>query len=214
MKKALFFAGLAAASLSFVACNKEADFAGNGTPFEIQLSTVDTRTVNNGMNTNWKENDNLSVFYAPAGGEEWSENTKFTVSDPETGVANGEVNLTASSYDWYLFYPYTYQIPNPKSLKSDGSFGGYVYIGSGASSSQKQNGLNSTAHLAGGDLPMVGVQKGVAASETPSVPMKHLTTVARVACHHHVRDLHRSRECGRYLLHRLFRHGACHHGQR
>lgn len=180
MKKALFFAGLAAASLSFVACNKEADFAGNGTPFEIQLSTVDTRTVNNGMNTNWKENDNLSVFYAPAGGEEWSTNTKFTVSDPETGVANGEVNLTASSYDWYLFYPYTSQIPNPKSLKADGSFGGYVYIGSGASSSQKQTGLNSTAHLAGGDLPMVGVQKGVAASETPSVPMKHLTTVARI----------------------------------
>ena len=180
MRKAFVFAGLAAATLSFVGCNKEADYAGNGTPFEIVLNTVDTRTVNNGMNTEWKENDALSVFYAPAGSEEWSANTKFTVSDTETGLAKGEVNLTASSYDWYLFYPYTSQIPNPKSLKADGSQGGYVYIGSGSSSSQKQAGLNSMAHLAGGDLPMVGVVKGVAASETPSVPMKHLTTVARI----------------------------------
>ena len=180
MKKALFFAGLAAATLAFVGCNKEADLAGNGTPFEIVLNTVDTRTVNNGMNTLWKENDALSVFYASAGGEEWSGNTKFTVSDAESGLAKGEVTLTAASYDWYLFYPYTSQMPNPKSLKDDGTRGGYVYIGSGASSAQKQSGLNSTAHLAGGDLPMVGVQKGVPASETPSVPMKHLTTVARV----------------------------------
>ena len=180
MRKAFVFAGLAAATLSFVGCNKEADYAGNGTPFEIVLNTVDTRTVNNGMNTEWKENDALSVFYAPAGSEEWSANTKFTVSDTETGLAKGEVNLTESSYDWYLFYPYTSQIPNPKSLKADGSQGGYVYIGSGSSSSQKQAGLNSMAHLAGGDLPMVGVVKGVAASETPSVPMKHLTTVARI----------------------------------
>ena len=180
MKKALIFAGLAAATLSFVGCNKEADVAVKGTPFEIVLNTVDTRTVNDGMNTKWKENDALSVFYAPAGGEEWSANTKFTVTDTESGLAKGEVSLTAESNDWYLFYPYTAQIPNPKSLNADGTHGGYVYIGSGSNSSQKQAGLNSTAHLAGGDLPMFGVQKNVAASETPSVPMKHLTTVARV----------------------------------
>ena len=51
MKKALFFAGLAAAALSFVGCNKEADFAVNGAPFEIVLNTADTRTVNEGMDT-------------------------------------------------------------------------------------------------------------------------------------------------------------------
>ena len=181
MRKSLFFAGLAAAAtLSFVGCNKEADLAGNGTPFEIVLNTLDTRTVNDGMDTKWKENDALSVFYAPAGSTDWSENTKFTVTDTEAGLAKGEVSLTAESNDWYLFYPYTLQIPNPKSLAADGSRVGYVYIGSGSNSSQKQTGLNSTAHLAGGDLPMFGVQKGVAISEKPNVSMKHLTTVARV----------------------------------
>lgn len=181
MRKSLFFAGLAAAAtLSFVGCNKEADLAGNGTPFEIVLNTLDTRTVNDGMDTKWKENDALSVFYAPAGSTDWSENTKFTVTDTEAGLAKGEVSLTAESNDWYLFYPYTLQIPNPKSLAADGSRVGYVYIGSGSNSSQKQMGLNSTAHLAGGDLPMFGVQKGVAISEKPNVSMKHLTTVARV----------------------------------
>ena len=180
MKKALFFAGLAAATLSFVGCNKEADYAGNGTPIEIVLNTVDTRTVNEGLETKWKANDALSVFYAPAGTTEWSANTKFTVTDTEAGLAKGEVSLTAESNDWYLFYPYKSQIPNPKTTLEDNTRDGYVYVGSGANSSQKQTGLNSMAHLAGGDLPMVGIQKGVAASEQPNVTMKHLTTVARV----------------------------------
>ncbi len=180
MKKALFFAGLAAAALSFVGCNKEADYAGNGTPIEIVLNTVDTRTVNDGLETKWKANDALSVFYAPAGTTEWSANTKFTVTDTEAGLAKGEVSLTAESNDWYLFYPYKSQIPNPKTTLEDNTRDGYVYVGSGANSSQKQTGLNSMAHLAGGDLPMVGIQKGVAASEQPNVTMKHLTTVARV----------------------------------
>ena len=180
MKKALFFAGLAAATLSFVGCNKEADYAGNGTPIEIVLNTVDTRTVNEGLETKWKANDALSVFYASAGTTEWSANTKFTVTDTEAGLAKGEVSLTAESNDWYLFYPYKSQIPNPKTTLEDNTRDGYVYVGSGANSSQKQTGLNSMAHLAGGDLPMVGIQKGVAASEQPNVTMKHLTTVARV----------------------------------
>lgn len=180
MKKALFFAGLAAATLSFVGCNKEADYAGNGTPIEIVLNTVDTRTVNEGLETKWKANDALSVFYAPAGTTEWSANTKFTVTDTEAGLAKGEVSLTAESNDWYLFYPYKSQIPNPKTTLEDNTRDGYVYVGSGANSSQKQTGLNSMAHLAGGDLPMVGIQKSVAASEQPNVTMKHLTTVARI----------------------------------
>ena len=46
MKKALFFAGLAAASLLFVGCNKEADLAGNGAkPFQVTLGFDETRTA-------------------------------------------------------------------------------------------------------------------------------------------------------------------------
>ena len=62
MKKSLLFAGLAAATLSFAGCNKEADVKGlDGVPYEIVLSDASTRTVNSGMTTKWVEGDALSV---------------------------------------------------------------------------------------------------------------------------------------------------------
>ena len=88
MKKALFFfAGLVAVSLAFVGCNKEADMHVTGKKTaELRLSTVDTRTVNDGMNTEWANGDTLTVFYAPTGTTTWSQNTRFTVSDPDLGT--------------------------------------------------------------------------------------------------------------------------------
>ena len=52
MKKSLFFAGLAAATLALVGCNKEADVRGlDGVSVGIVLRDVSTRTVNDGMAT-------------------------------------------------------------------------------------------------------------------------------------------------------------------
>lgn len=181
MKRSLLFAGLAFATLSFVGCNKEADVKGlDGYPIEIQLSDIDTRTVNDGMSTKWAENDALSVFYAPTGTASWSANTKFTVTDPSANRAAGEVELTAAAYDWYLFYPYDKNLVNPTSLNDAGQNKGYMYIGSASNGKQTQAGLNSQAHLAGKDLPVYGVRKNVAADVTPSVLMQHITSVVAV----------------------------------
>lgn len=182
MKRFLLFAGLAATALSFVGCNKEADVRGLGKKTaELILTTVDTRTINDGMNTKWKADDALTVFYAPAGTSDYSANTQFTITDTESGLAKGEVELTADSYDWYLLYPYTSQITDPSTpTGDDGKRRGYLYFGCGSKQSQTQTGLDNMDHVAGSDLPMVGLAKGVSASETPQVAMKHLTSLVKI----------------------------------
>ena len=172
MKKALFFAGLAAASLAFVGCNKEADIKGlGGCPVEIVLSDAQTRTVNDGLSTNWVADDALAVFYAPAGETTYSV-AEFTVTDPANNVATGEVALTADAYDWYLFYPYDSHLVTPANTSK-----GYMTVGG---KNQTQVGNDSKAHLAGPSLPIVGVAKNVASDATPSVSMKHVSSVVAV----------------------------------
>ena len=178
MKKALFFAGLAAAALSLVGCNKEADYAGHGRKVEIVLSDVATRTVNYGMSTEWKSGDGLSVFTAPTGTTNWSSNIKFTVQDASANRAAGEVELTADAYDWYAFYPYTSQIPNPTTLNPEGSSherSGYVTVGGQA---QVQKSDDNKEHLAGTKVPVFGNVKNVPADEMPVIEMKNATSVA------------------------------------
>ena len=174
MKKALFFAGLAA-SLLFVGCNKEADFAGNGRPVGITLSDALTRTVNDGLATKWEDGDALNVFYAAAGTEDYSKNTKFTVDDADANHAAGTAELGTGSYDWYLLYPYSSYIKTPANTNS-----GYLTVGSKSNEKQSQAGLDSKAHLAGANLPVYGVAKGVAADATIEVAMKQVVSVVAV----------------------------------
>lgn len=179
MKKALFFAGLAAAALSFVGCNKEADYAGNGRKVEIVLSDVATRTINYGMSTEWNAGDELSVFNAAAGSTSWSSNIKFTVQDASANRATGEVELTADAYDWYAFYPYTKQLPNPTTLNPKGSQyerSGYTTVG-GKIQSQKED--DNKEHLAGKSVPVFGNVKNVPANEIPAIEMKNAASVVR-----------------------------------
>ena len=176
MKKALFFASLLAAALSFVGCNKEAEFFGrNGRKMQIVLSDVDTRTVNNGLATKWVDGDALNVFYAPAGTTDYSANTKFEVDDAAANHATGTAELTAAAYDWYLMYPYDSHVKTPASTNA-----GYLTIGSAASKQQTQKGLSNMAHLAGTNLPVYGVAKNVAKDVTPEVTMKQVASVVAV----------------------------------
>ena len=179
MKKALFFAGLAAATLTFVGCNKEADYAGHGRKVEIVLSDVATRTINSGMSTEWNAGDELSVFNAAAGTTSWSSNIKFTVQDASANRAAGEVELTADAYDWYAFYPYTSKIPNPTTLNPEGSTyerSGYTTVG-GQFQTQKMD--DNMEHLAGVKVPVFGNVKNVPAGETPVIEMKNAASVVR-----------------------------------
>ena len=176
MKKALFFASLLAAALSFVGCNKEAEFFGrNGRKMQIVLTDVDTRTVNDGLATKWVDGDALNVFYAPAGTTDYSDNAKFTVDDVDANHATGTATLTAEAYDWYLLYPYDSHVKTPANTSA-----GYLTLGCAASKTQSQAGLNSMAHLAGKDMPVYGVAKNVASTTTPEVTMKQVASVVAV----------------------------------
>ena len=178
MKKALLFAGLAAAALSFVGCNKEADIQGpRATTYEVILNTEDTRTVNQGMSTKWEANDALTAFYASSGTTEWSENIKFTVQDAETGRATGEVTLEAGTYDWYMFYPYTKQLPNPTTVNPETSKpSGYTTIGGQFQAQAKEDDM---AHLAGPKVPLFGRVMNVSSTAVPGIAMKHAAAVIR-----------------------------------
>lgn len=195
MKKALFFAGLAAAALTFVGCNKEADYAGKtGKPFQVVLNTVDTRTVidpDNTLKTLWAENDKINVFHAEAGSTDYKHDTPYVdntahpyiVSDTENGVFSGTLMggdlEDGKSYDWYFYYPYNSYLKSPVNT-SDAR----LYIGGRSDQPQNQEGYDSRLHLAGGAstgcFPLYGIVKNVPAATQPIAPMKHIASAIRI----------------------------------
>lgn len=178
MKKLLLFAGLAAATLSFVGCNKqEVEVPENAGKFAIRLVTPETKTVNDGMSTKWAEGDALTVFYAKAGSTSYSENNKFDVSDPDTGVANADITLSSGSYDWYAFYPYNKYFTSPANNNDDPA---RTYIGGRSDKSQTQAGYDSKDHIAGTAVPLYGIVKGVSSTSAPVIQMKHIAAVAEI----------------------------------
>lgn len=177
MKKLLLFAGLTAATLSLTDCNKqEMDYTGDVGRFSIHFIAPETKTTNDGLSTNWAKGDNLTVFYAPAGTKDYSGNIKFTFADEDAaakGVATAEVELGNESYDWYAIYPYSGKYSTPENTDC------YATVGSSSSGSQTQEGLDSKAHLAGYNYPVIGKATS-AASVAPTIKMKQLTTVIAV----------------------------------
>ncbi len=141
-------------------------------PFEIYLP--DSRTENNGDYTLWSEGDNLSVFYAESGTETFNGNREFVLADVATGRFVGSLagSLTAESYDWYVTYPYC------EGFTALG-VGDYNTIGCAKSVGyQIQNGNNSSAHLCGTTMPLVGAVKGVNVEEPPVVTMRNVASFA------------------------------------
>ena len=177
MKKLLLFAGLAAA-FAIVGCNKqETDYAGNDGKFTIRLATPETKTTNDGLSTKWAEGDALTVFYAKAGTTDYSENNKFEISSPEDGVANADITLASGSYDWYAFYPYNQYFTTPAN---DNDNPARTYIGGRSDRAQTQAGYNSMEHVAGSNVPVYGVVKGVSSTNDPVIQMKHIASVAEI----------------------------------
>ena len=178
MKKLLLFAGLTAATLSFVGCNKqEADYAGNDGKFTIRFVSPETKTTNDGLSTKWAEGDALTVFYAKAGTTDYSKNNEFKISSPEDGLANADITLASGSYDWYAFYPYNSYFKTPANNNDDPA---RTYIGGRSDRAQTQAGYDSMEHVAGSNVPVYGVVKGVSSSNDPVIQMKHIASVAEI----------------------------------
>ncbi len=146
---------------------------GDKVPYTIFANAVESKTVNNGLSTEWSQGDALNVFHAPAGTSDYSYNSYFTITDATTGqfeteALNGELSEVN---DWYVQYPY-----NASSTLD------YVVVtlGSAAGNSQKQFGNNSMGHIGGIYYPLFGAAKGVANDDFPHVTMMHMTSLLEV----------------------------------
>ncbi len=180
MKKTLFYAGAALAMVfSLNSCNKEIENPNEnndkkGIPFEIVANPVETRTENDGMDTKWIADDAINVFHAVTNSSTptYVNDGEFTIDDPSTNKFNGELAeaLSASAYDWFMFYPYNVNITTPANRGDDG----YVTVGSMATRNQTQIGNGSKAHLAGKNVPLYGKIANVASSTMPSVTVNQI----------------------------------------
>lgn len=186
MKKSFISLGLITATiLSLTNCTKEIENPAQepesaGVPFEIVASTPDTKTINDGLVTNWKANDEISVFHALTGTGEYVSDGPFTITSENlsdkkfTGTIGGDGLDGESSYDWYVMYPYK------SAWKPNTTNGGVVYMGSKHNEVQTQNGNGSKAHLAGGNVPFAGKAINVAASADVDITMEHLAAVLEI----------------------------------
>lgn len=179
MKKIISWGVMLAAAFTLTNCAKEIDAPvqepeSNGYPFEIIASTVDTKTVNDGMSTKWAEDDQINLFHALGESTEYVNDGAFTVSDVEAGVFTGTIAEeldVEKEYDWYVLYPYNEKVTTPGAKTA-----GFTYIG--YSTGLNQNGYNSMASLKGSVCPLYGTAKY--AGVRPEITMNHLSSIVAI----------------------------------
>ena len=148
-----------------------------GTPFEIVVKSIETKTTNDGMSTEWKAEDGINLFHREHGTTgSYGTNDQFTITSAklEDEVFTGtltEALADGKTYDWWALYPYNASISTPANTTYSSSIG---------STSKTQAGYNSTAHLAGTTLPLVGKAEDVAKASTPSIAMNHVASLVKI----------------------------------
>ena len=184
MKKITYtLAAIFASAFAMTSCTKEMtdsskDIESQGIPFEICASVSQTRTTtDNSWNTTWVAKDAINLFHAEAGTTNYVSDDQFTVADTKSGKFKGNLarELTADSYDWYAFYPYSSYNKTPAGDAQSNFW--YTTIGG---TSQTQTGNNSQAHLCGKPCPLYGVVKSVSKSSSPTISMQQLVSVIEV----------------------------------
>ena len=111
MKKLIhFFPLLLLAGL--LSCSKDGYVATSpvdgGARFTI-ITTIDTKTVNNGISTQWASTDRINVFHKKSEDSDFVSDGRFDIEDIETGKFSGNLAEEldkSSNYDWFVSYPY------------------------------------------------------------------------------------------------------------
>ena len=179
MKKLFYLGGILAAMLSLTNCAKEIDApeVKDGYKMELAANSAVSKTWNENLKTVWGSTDALTVFYAEAGTDAYSENLKFDIVDSLEGRFECVLPepLSGEVYDWYAQYPYSSYMKTPANTAS-----GYLTVGSKTSATQLQKEANSMAHIAGENYPLFGKVAGVVVGETPHVVMSHATSLLEI----------------------------------
>lgn len=153
--------------------------SGAGVPFEIS-AIPQTKTVNDGLSTNWAAADEINVFHAEAGTTTYTSDGAFSVAaeDITTGRFTGTLASSLDnlkSYDWYVMYPYSSRLTSPVN---NNEF--YATIGSKWNEVQTQDGDASMAHIAGENYPLYGKVTNIAAVAPVSISMSHLSSLLEI----------------------------------
>ena len=169
----IFFA--AAMTVLAVGCQKNEVPSISEEAAEVALTATlpETKTtLLDGYKVAWTKNDQIAVFNAPTGTEEYSGNMHFYIDEEATGVFTAAENTTVPfedgvSYDWYVCSPWrstdgTTELKSPKGQSKED---GYFPIGAAT-----QDGYNNSVHIASSDI-MVGKATN---TRTPVVHLKHL----------------------------------------
>lgn len=185
MKKLSLFLGMAlAASLSLTNCTEKiegpiAPATPAGIPFEISAD-ISTKTINNGLATQWATGDAINLFHAEAGTAGYVSDNDFTLDATRDGVFTGNLSSAldpSKSYDWYAIYPYNQALETPANNATTAK---YFYVGGRSDTPAVQNDNNSTSHLVERYAPLWGKAANVPSNEKPSMIMQHLASVVKV----------------------------------
>lgn len=141
----------------------------------LSVSLPETKTTllpDQGYKVMWNKNDQIAVFNAPSGTDDYSGNLHFFIDEEATGRFTPGQDVTVPfeegvNYDWYVCSPWratngAAELITPKGQSKDD---GYFPIGA-----QTQTGYNNSVHIAGADI-MVGKALD---TRTPEVALKHL----------------------------------------
>ena len=180
MKRLLLKLGFSIVALfALTNCAKELESseqypAQEGSYFEI-ATEVDTKTINDGMNTKWDSADQLAVFYSPQNSGNYSDARQFSMI--ENNIFKGTIDQNATplgSYnDWYAIYPH-----NSAYISPDGKT--EVTIACPAGGSQKHDENTPMAHLAGEYFPLWGKDINRKSNERPVLSMHQVATLIKV----------------------------------
>ena len=185
--KFIALSALAVAALALFSCAKtEVDFTTEepivkektGIPFDLTVSTVETKTVNDDDATTWAAYDAITLFHAVTGSTTYVYDDAFTANEAGASVKfSGTLGAEldgGTNYDWYAIYPAVDDLNNTPAEYS------YVTIGSVAGENQIQAGNDSKAHLAGSYFPLYGKKSNLAAATKPALSMKQMASVLAV----------------------------------
>lgn len=182
MKKYLSYFGASLVAIAALSsCNKELtdpnEGIKGGIPFEICASVAETRTtIDEAFKTTWVVEgtaDQINLYHKEASAAEYVYDNAFSAQTVD-GKFSGELTSaleTGKEYQWLAKYPYDSYLTTPAK--------GYSYIGSRSDGTQSQTGLNSTAHLSGYYMPLVGKGASVGTA-TPTITMKHASSVLEI----------------------------------
>ena len=141
---------------SLASCTRQMPYTAEAEAMTLTVYAPETKTVNNGLKTEWSASDALSVLSERPGG---FNNEKFTNDGSNQFVGNMP---KPAPKVLYVVYPYDNKYQTPKSLTFD------------VASSVTQSGNGSMAHLAGPSFPLYG---NVDYSESPVLQVNQLLAV-------------------------------------